>query len=58
MIHDMRSNHRSEIHDYQNRSFLPPSEEVPITREGIEQRIADGRVSCGLPGEDQEPESR
>ena len=56
--HDMRSNHRSEIHDYQTRSYLSPSEEVPITREGIERRIADGRVSCGFQGEDQEPESR
>lgn len=58
MIHDMRSNHRSEIHDYQNRSYLAPSDEVPITREGIERRIAAGRVSCGFSGEDQEPESR
>ena len=56
MIHDMRSNHRSEIHDYQNRSYLAPSDEVPITREGIERRIAAGRVSRGFSGEDQEPE--
>jgi predicted amidohydrolase len=56
--HDMRSNHRSEIHDYQGRTYLPSSRNVPITGEDIERRIAEGRESLTRRIRDQDPESR
>jgi predicted amidohydrolase len=47
--HDMRSHLRSELHDYQGRTWLAParSGEHPLTDEGIRRRIADTQGRLG-----------
>jgi len=47
--HDMRSHLRSEMHDYQGRTWLAPagSGEHPLTDEGIRRRIADTQGRLG-----------
>jgi predicted amidohydrolase len=42
--HDMRGHLRAELHSYLGGSILPAAGQGPITREGIEERIRQGKV--------------
>ena len=46
--HDMRSQLRSEVHDYLGQPWLPPADAHPLTGETIRQRIDLARKRSGI----------